>query len=471
MEFRIIHWFRQDLRIHDNPALSEACKNAQILPVYINDYGSISEPGSVSKSWLHRSLENLNESLKGNLQVFQGDTKSILLKLIDKYDINKLVWNKVYSPENLNLDSEVIQLLTNKHIDYNCFNGSLLVDPSEILNQQQLPYKVFTPFSKKINTLMSNIRPLTDITHISWIEDNEKECKLLDLGLLAKPDRTNQLLKNWSIGEKAAAKQCDIFVNKGLNNYKLGRDFPGLNNVSKLSPYLHFGEISPIQIWNAVSELREKLEDDSDKFLSELSWREFSYYLLYHFPSLPYKNVQEKFDNFPWEENTIHLIQWQKGITGYPLVDAGMRELFSTGYMHNRLRMIVGSFLVKNLLINWHYGRDWFWERLVDADIANNSTGWQWITGCGVDAAPYFRIFNPIIQGRKFDPDGQYIKTYVPELKNLPTKYLFSPWEAPESILDKSGVRLGIDYPWPIVDLKESREKALKAFASIKLDT
>jgi deoxyribodipyrimidine photo-lyase len=186
---------------------------------------------------------------------------------------------------------------------------------------------------------------------------------------------------------------------------------------------------------------------------------------------LPYKNVQEKFDNFPWEENTIHLIQWQKGITGYPLVDAGMRELFSTGYMHNRLRMIVGSFLVKNLLINWHYGRDWFWERLVDADIANNSTGWQWITGCGVDAAPYFRIFNPIIQGRKFDPDGQYIKTYVPELKNLPTKYLFSPWEAPESILDKSGVRLGIDYPWPIVDLKESREKALKAFASIKLDT
>ena len=212
------------------------------------------------------------------------------------------------------------------------------------------------------------------------------------------------------------------------------------------------------------------MNGNSDKFLSELAWREFAHYLLWHFPHLPYENLQERFDEFPWSYDDTYLKQWQSGTTGYPIVDAGMRELNQTGYMHNRLRMIVGSFLVKNLLIHWHAGRDWFWERLVDADIANNSAGWQWIAGCGADAAPYLRVFNPILQGKKFDPDGLYIKTYIPELKGVPLEYIFSPWEAPQSVLEKAGVVLGKEYPLPIVDLKTSRLKALEAFSYIKID-
>jgi deoxyribodipyrimidine photo-lyase len=270
----------------------------------------------------------------------------------------------------------------------------------------------------------------------------------------------------WNIGEVGANNRLTEFLNNGVKNYKKGRNIPSKPFVSRLSPHLHFGEISPNQAWYAA----QKKGDDNniDHFCSELGWREFSYTQLYFNPELPKKNLQSKFDLFPWDEDEKKLIAWQKGQTGIPMVDAGMRELWITGAMHNRVRMVVGSFLVKNLLLHWHHGERWFWDCLVDADLASNSASWQWIAGCGADAAPYFRIFNPVTQGQKFDPDGEYIRKYIPEISDLPNKYLFNPWEAPQEELDRAGVVIGKDYPKPIIDLKLSRQNALEAFKSLK---
>ncbi|MBT8092391.1 MAG: FAD-binding domain-containing protein, partial [Gammaproteobacteria bacterium] len=259
------------------------------------------------------------------------------------------------------------------------------------------------------------------------------------------------------------------FLSGGIRNYKDGHNRPDQEFVSRLSPHLHFGELSPNQAWYAVDDSGsgQDLEQDEDCFLSELGWREFSYNLLYNHPQLPVENLQRKFDRFPWREDDEALRKWQRGLTGYPIVDAGMRELWRTGYMHNRLRMIVGSFLVKNLMLHWHHGEHWFWDTLLDADLASNSASWQWIAGCGADAAPYFRIFNPVTQGQKFDPDGDYVRRYVSELAKLPNKFIHRPWEAPADTLEAAGVVLGETYPSPVVDLKSSRERALAAFKSL----
>ena len=266
--------------------------------------------------------------------------------------------------------------------------------------------------------------------------------------------------------KKAAQNRFKAFVDEGLSFYKDGRNFPAKPYVSRLSPYLHFGEISPSQLWQTVRSVGD--DKHIEHFCSELGWREFSYSQLYHNPELPHKNLQLKFDAFPWVENAEHLHAWQTGRTGIPMVDAGMRELWQTGYMHNRVRMIVGSFLVKNLRIHWHHGEHWFWDTLIDADLANNSASWQWIAGCGADASPYFRIFNPVTQGHKFDPNGEYVRQYIPEIASLPNKYLFNPWESPNLVLKTAGVELGSTYPCPIVDLKQSRKSALMAFQSLK---
>ena len=275
----------------------------------------------------------------------------------------------------------------------------------------------------------------------------------------------------WNIGEHAAYKKLEDFIEDGLVNYKDGRNFPSQNNVSRLSPHLHFGEISPNQIWYMVDELDSSIYPERDvyHFKSEIGWREFSYSLLYYNQQLQTENLYKKFDKFPWIKDISNLQNWKRGLTGYPIVDAGMRELWETGYMHNRLRMVVGSFLVKNLLIHWNHGERWFWDCLIDADMASNSASWQWVAGSGADAAPYFRIFNPIMQGQKFDPDGSYTKKYIPELANVPLKYLFNPWDAPKSILDESGVTLGKDYPYPIVNMQQSRDLALDAFDTIRI--
>ena len=290
------------------------------------------------------------------------------------------------------------------------------------------------------------------------------------VNLLSNPDWTQKISSCWGVGETVALSQLDDFLTTKLCGYKEKRNIPGIDHTSRLSPFLSCGSISPNTIWHSTTErIKEgRILDDKTVFLSELIWREFGYYLIYHFPTLAYKNLQSRFDNFPWRDNRQHLLKWQQGRTGYPIVDAGMRELWQTGYMHNRLRMIVGSFLVKNLLINWRHGQAWFWDCLIDADLASNSAGWQWVAGSGVDAAPYFRIFNPITQGKKFDPSGDYTRHYIPELKTLSNKYLHQPWEAPKKELNSANIVLGKDYPLPIVDLSNSRKRALEAFHQIK---
>jgi deoxyribodipyrimidine photo-lyase len=351
-----------------------------------------------------------------------------------------------------------------------------LWEPWEISKADGTPYKVFTPFYRKgcLNAESPRL-PLPapkllgtrDINtfNIEFIEKFKNS--ITHLNLLPTKRWHEPLEQHWNIGENAAHDQLEKFLTTGISNYKEGRNFPSKPYVSRLSSHLHWGEISPNSVWYATKNLNETSKN-IDHFLSEIGWREFSYSLLYHFPDLPTECLQPKFINFPWQNNPVALKRWQQGQTGFPIVDAGMRELWQTGYMHNRVRMIVASFLVKNLLIHWHHGEAWFWDTLVDADLANNSASWQWVAGCGADAAPYFRIFNPITQSERFDPEGIYIRKYIPELTNLPNKYLFAPWEAPSSVLTDAGILIGTNYPEPLCDLKISREAALTAFSEIK---
>ncbi len=453
----LIYWFRQDLRLADNPALFEAAKSPNVLPIYIlNDYEA-KNLGASSRWWLHHSLDNLNRRLNGKILILKGNPKEILIKLMQDFNVKQVLWNRCYEPHILNYDKEIVS----SGIPTKIFNGSLLWEPWDNLKSDGTPYKVFTPFYK-IGCLQSKViprEPLSEPSHISLFEYTN-ETSVDNLELLPNIRWDKKIEKHWNIGEESAQKRLQEFLDKSLMDYKIGRDFPSMKSVSRLSPYLHFGEISPNQVWYSAIYNRDKTENNLGHFLSELGWREFSYSLLYHFPKLQTENLQPKFDAFPWDNNDDLFDKWKKGQTGYPMVDAGMRELWETGYMHNRVRMIVGSFLVKNLLIHWHHGERWFWDCLVDADMANNSAGWQWIAGCGADAAPYFRIFNPTTQGQKFDPEGTYIRKYIPEISHLSDKEIFTPW-----ISTNKGI-----YPDPIVSIEESRDKALKAFTSIKVD-
>ena len=463
-----IHWFRQDLRISDNPSFYEASQNGLILPIYILDEVNSKEfaLGGASRWWLHNSLNALSKSLDGNLKVFKGNPEDIILDLTKAYEIQGVYWNRCYEPWQIKRDKKIKDSLSKTSVQTKSFNGSLLWEPWEVLKKDNSPYKVFTPFYKNgcLNSPPPN-KPLPKPNHIKYFKNCRSDLKISDLHLLPSIRWDNEISKIWKVGESAAHAKLKNFIKNKLTKYKTGRDYPESDAVSKLSPHLHFGEISPSQIWHKIAKCAAS--ENKEHFLRELSWREFSYNLLYHFPTLPKSNFQSKFDDFPWKKDRKLLSCWQKGQTGYPLIDAGMRELWRTGYMHNRIRMVVGSFLVKNLLLHWHHGERWFWDCLLDADLANNSASWQWVAGCGADAAPYFRIFNPITQGHKFDPQGTYTRKYVPELKNLPNKFLFSPWEAPKDLLQQAGVILGKSYPAPIVDLKLSREKALQAYRSI----
>ena len=466
-----IYWFRQDLRLSDNPALTAAIKAGNILPVYIldDDNSGSDTMGAASRWWLHHSLASLNESLGEKLNLYQGNAKEILTQLIDKYDITSIHWNRCYEPWRVARDTEMKEYLTAQSIAVHSHNGSLLWEPWAIKKQDGTAYKVFTPFYRRgcLNAEPPR-EPLPAPTDLACIKDDDS-LPLNALELLPKIRWDRQLKPHWNIGEKAARQRFEQFLKEGLAHYKEGRNLPAKPYVSRLSPHLHLGEISPNQLWYAARMRGEN--SNIDHFCSELGWREFSYHLLYENPDIRRKNIQTKFDRFPWDKNENALLAWQHGQTGVPIVDAGMRELWQTGFMHNRVRMIVGSFLVKNLRIHWHEGEKWFWDCLVDADMASNSASWQWIAGCGADAAPYFRIFNPVTQGQKFDADGDYTRHYVPELKDLPNKYLFNPWEAPELILSAAGITLGETYPTPIVDLKASRNAALAAFRSLKQQT
>ena len=464
-----IHWFETDLRLHDNPALYEASQQGLVLPLFIFDDVNPGpyQLGAASQAWLHDSLTALQTSLKGALHLFRGDPLTIFQSIVDTHQIDGVYWTTRYEPWRQARDRDIQQWFQSQGITTNQFNGSLLWEPETIQKSDGTPFKVFTPFYKKGCLGQPDPeRPLPSVeSTLSCIAPTSSE-SLADLSLQPSIRWDIPMMSHWTPGEIGARQCLDTFLSTGIQTYKNGRNVPSQSSVSRLSPHIHFGELSIRTVWHNARAMGDN--PDVAHFCSELGWREFAHSLLHHNPDLPNQNLQAKFDAFPWINNTDHLLAWQRGQTGIPMVDAGMRERWETGYMHNRPRMIVGSFLVKNLLIDWRYGERWFWDCLVDADLANNSASWQWVAGCGADAAPYFRIFNPVTQGQKFDPDGTYIKRFIPELRDLPTPYLFSPWEAPASVLTQAGIVLGDTYPKPIVSLSESRQIALDAFASLK---
>lgn len=469
-----IVWFRQDLRLADNPALDVAAAlEVPILPVYVLDDDSSGEfrMGAASRWWLHRSLSSLNADLDGGLRCLRGRADLLLPRLAREVDAVGVFWNRSYEPWRIERDKRIKRELLNAGHLVRSFNGSLLFEPPHVTKQDGTPYRVFTPYYN-IGCLKEGIPPRKPLATPSGLDfypgDPENGLESLDL---ASPVRHYDAMDaEWTPGERGADERMARFLDSGIRDYTTMRDRPDLRNVSRLSPHLHFGEISPHMLWHEANRLVDfaELADDIDNFKRQLGWREFCHYLLYYQPRMPLENLQKKFDRFPWRSDQEDLERWRAGQTGYPIVDAGMRELWQTGYMHNRVRMIVGSFLVKNLLLDWRLGAAWFWDTLADADLANNSAGWQWIAGCGADAAPYFRIFNPVTQGRKFDPDGSYVRRYVPEIGSLPDAYLHAPWEAGDTLLEDAGIRLDDDYPAPMVDLKESRERALAALNSLK---
>lgn len=469
-----IVWFRQDLRLTDNPALTAAVANGQIIPVFIADDTAPKSAllGGASQWWLHNSLLSLNKSLNNQLVIKAGNPLSVLKALITEYDATHVVWNRIYEPWQIKRDAAIKTELKQQGISVGSFNGSLLWEPMSVLKKDETPYKVFTPYYRKgCLTRQSPRLPLAKPENFSIHVNAQFTLDALNsLALLPNIKWYKEFENMWQPGELGAANRLNRFIDEAATQYQNDRNLPAVKGTSLLSPHLHFGEVSPNQAWYAIIGAFENAFEnkDLDVYLSELGWREFSYYLLFHFPELPTKNFNAKFDYFPWRKSEADLRAWQSGNTGIPIVDAGMRELYKTGYMHNRVRMVVGSFLVKNLLIDWRDGERWFWDTLLDADMASNSSGWQWVAGSGADASPFFRIFNPILQGEKFDKDGTYVKRYCPELSRLPNKFIHKPWEAPVEILRACGVELGNTYPKPIVDLKATRTRALDAFSRTK---
>ena len=466
-----IVWFRQDLRTSDNPALHAASRSGRpVIPVYVLDDENAGDwrMGAASRWWLHHSLSSLQRSFGDRLVLLRGDASRLIPELVQATGAAAVFWNRCYEPWRIARDGRIKEDLRQSGVEVRSSNGTLLWEPANTLKPNGEPYRVFTPFFRK-GCLVNGIPPRQPLDAPTELRafDHHPGLELDALELLPKVRWYDGLSAAWSPGEADARQQLMEFIATGLDAYSEGRDRPDRPFVSRLSPHLHFGELSPNQAWYAVRAARPEPDDNADRFLAELGWREFSYNLLYHEPTLVDRNLQRKFDRMTWPTDEGLLAAWQRGRTGVPFVDAGMRQLWRTGYMHNRVRMVVGSFLVKNLQQDWRSGARWFWDTLVDADLANNSASWQWVAGTGADAAPYFRIFNPVTQGRRFDPEGQYVRSYVPELARLPDKYLHCPWEAPEEVLLAAGVRLGDTYPLPVVDLKASRERALAGFKSL----
>ena len=450
--------FKNNLRFNDNDVLYEACLNdSKILPVFIYDEINTNKKlGSSSKYWLHHSLNSLNKKLDNNLQFFKADTLKIINDLSNLYNVDNIFCEEPFLEQDISLFEKLSVLCKEKNIRLNAKNCTLLWRPYHILKNDDTPYKVFTPFYRKgcLNS-DSPKRPVGSPKNINYL-NCDNSTLLSQLNLLDKFPWYHKFDNLWTINEDFAIEEFKSFIKTKIDDYKSERDFPALEKNSKLSPYIRFGLISINRMWH---ELNQIIPNKSiDHYRSELGWREFSYYLLYHFPHLESKNMQPKFDNFKWENSNKYFNAWKKGQTGYPIVDAGMRELWQTGFIHNRTRMVVASFLVKNLLIDWRLGEKWFWDCLVDADYASNVASWQWVAGTGADAAPYFRIFNPILQGKKFDTEGEYIRKYVPELNSISDKFLNEPWE----------ITHDLDYPNPIINYSYSRQRALEKYEQIK---
>jgi deoxyribodipyrimidine photo-lyase len=491
-----IVWFRHDLRLADNPALHAAAASKRpLVCVYIFDGKSsdLRSPGGASRWWLHGSLQGLGAALKqrgGGLTILRGAPERTLLRLAAELNAAAVYWNRRYDEPGRTLDSSIKARLRQDNIEVSSFNSHLLHEPWTLRNQSGKPFRVFTAYWRAALKQGVSEAPLAAPRALKFLTLPSKiklrAVELADLELQpTRPDWAGGLRSTWTADEPGARAQVKRFLSGALQDYSTDRDRPDRVGTSRLSPYLAFGNISVRQVWHIAREaVRSRrspvpagdslagrsvtLPRQLEKLFAELGWREFNYHLLYHFPDITRCNFQSKFDPLQWRQDAKGLRAWQRGLTGYPIVDAGMRELWTTGWMHNRVRMVAASFLVKHLLIDWRSGEEWFWNTLVDADPANNPANWQWVAGTGADAAPYFRIFNPVLQGEKFDPDGVYVRKWIPEIARLPDQVIHKPWAAKPAQLAAAGVELGKTYPHPIVDHDKARQRALMNLTSIR---
>ena len=462
----ILAWFRRDLRLTDNRAWSWAAGTGRpVVPVFVLDEEEGEQPiGGASRWWLHGSLQALGQKLRSQrsrLVLRRGNAGQVISDLARETGASRLVWNRLYEPAIERRDREFEESWNETGPEPRRFQAGLLFKPEDIRSGTGRPYRVFTPFWRKC-VAHGFTRPVATppppAAPAAWPRSDDLERWELRCH---EPDWAAGFREVWQPGEEGARKRLRAFLASAAEQYDQDRDRPGIEATSRLSPHLHFGEIGPRQVAAAAAVLPRR---PREAFLRELGWREFSYHLLFHNPEMGSRNLRPSFDRMPWRDTPADLKCWQRGQTGYPIVDAGMRELWTTGWMHNRVRMLVASFLTKHLLIHWRHGADWFWDTLVDADWANNSCGWQWTAGSGADAAPYFRIFNPVAQSRRFDSAGAYVRKWVPELRRLPESAVHAPWLATESTLASADVRLGETYPLPMVDHAAARERALDAW-------
>ncbi len=465
--------FREDLRLSDHPALAAAVATGRpMICLFVQD--AAERAGGARQWWLHHSLVSLSADIAaagGHLTIKAGGQNRHVLDIVSDHNVAEVFWTRRYGPDQINMDTALKAELEQAGVGVTSVIGRLLLEPWALKTGAGGHYRVFTPFWKAMKRAGAMRAVVPRVDAISGYDGDLNGVDIAALHLLPdQPNWARAFPDHWHAGEAGAATRLADFIDQAAHAYRDDRNRPDKTGTSGLSPHLQHGEISPVQIWHAIHLAVDKgdiPEDQADVFLSEIAWREFSYTLLFHHPDLESQEINPKFSAFPWGADDTALMAWQMGQTGYPIVDAGMRQLWQTGWMHNRVRMIVGSFLVKHLMIDWRAGKEWFWDTLVDADLAANSASWQWIAGCGADAAPYFRVFNPILQGERFDPNGDYVRRYVPEIAGLPDKYLFAPWTAPDGVLRDAGVTLGTDYPEPIVDHKQGRERALAAYKSI----
>lgn len=469
----IILWLRRDLRLTDNPALAHAAATGPVLPIFIDDTSEPWPPGCAQRWWLHHSLTDLARRLAVAglpLTLRRGVPADVLDDLIAETGAATVVWNRCYEPHAIQRDELIKTVLRGRGLTVQPFNASLLHEPLNMRTASGTPFQVFTPFWRALRALgdPASAVPAPKLTPSPrpWPRSDElDEWRLLPRAA----DWSAGLRATWRPGEESALRRLGAWIGRTRRDYGHLRDRPDQDATSALSPHLHWGEISPRTVWHAVRQAMAVTgDDDGWDFLRQLGWREFAAHLLFHRRDLPTRPFRPTFDRIDRVEDAATLQAWRQGRTGYPIVDAAMRQLWVTGWMHNRTRMIVASFLTKHLMQDWRAGAAWFWDTLVDADLANNVAGWQWVAGCGADAAPYFRIFNPVLQGEKFDPAGAYVRRFVPELSALPDRWIHRPWEAPADAVASSKVSLGENYPLPIVEHGWARARALTAFAAIK---
>ena len=471
MPLPAVVWLRNDLRLADNPALSAAASAGPVIPLFILDETVGTRPlGGAARWWLDKSLRALSVDLadRGAALVFRrGSAEQVLQEVIAETGARSVYWNRLYDASAVCRDGKIKAALRATGVTTGSFNGSLLNEPWAVKTGAGGPYRVFTPYWRAALPFADESAPDIAPPTLQGFEGPLASDQVDDWSLHPrKPDWSSGFI-DWRPGEAGAQARLASFLSSGIDNYVDLRNRPAVSGTSRLSPHLHFGEISPRQIWaaaKAAAAERRAPPRQIDGFLRELGWREFNHQLGFHFPRMEQEGFNPRFLNFPWREDPVGAEAWRRGRTGFPIVDAGMRELWATGWMHNRVRMIAASFLIKDLLVDWRVGEAWFWDTLVDADLANNLAGWQWVAGSGADAAPYFRVFNPVLQGEKFDPDGSYVRRWVPELARLPDACIHQPWRAGSDILSAAGVSLGVTYPAPIVDHAVARDRALAAY-------